>query len=597
MIAAVVVAAVSATVAIVGLAADRLDGVQAQWEDLLQPGLDTAGDVVVVAIDRETLQATGEAWPWPRALHASLLRALAALDPTVVVYDVLFNTSRSGDGELADAVASTTTVLASALTLQMTDGGPPRVLDRVDPIPALASAAADVGHVNVTSSAVGGMVRFVPLYALDERDLAHASVVLSAVAAHEGKPGPLIERPGGVQIGDRFIPAPGGRLRINWTSDEDLRVVSARDVIDGTVEPTAIAGKIVLVGVTEPTLGDLHLVPVDRSRSTSGVEVLAHATNTIVTAGYLREAGTADQVIVVAVLAIVVAMAYLLVRLALASALSVAVIAAAVLWSAWRFHSEGELWNVVWPTVAVVCSAVLGAAWRYVTEIRHQRRAWALFSTYVPASVVAQLADARRLRQLGEGERLEVAVLFCDLRGFTPLAGRLAPGDVRRVLDHYYEFVVERVHRAGGTVMQFVGDEVFAVFGTPVPKADASEAALRCAIALQDEAVALDSAVVADGLPTIGFGVAVHRGEVVAAHVGARSRRQYSVVGDTVNVGSRLCESAAADEVVVSEAALAGCPPDIVAMFSATTGARLKGISGQVNVARVTARTIAQSPR
>jgi adenylate cyclase len=149
-----------------------------------------------------------------------------------------------------------------------------------------------------------------------------------------------------------------------------------------------------------------------------------------------------------------------------------------------------------------------------------------------------------------------VAVLFCDLRGFTTMAESLEPGQVRDVLNTYYRATTWVVFDHGGTVMQYVGDEVFAVFGAPIPQAEAAVTALRCAIGMQQAAAGLNGQLAERGLPPVAYGIAVHRGEVVAAHVGNEIRRQYAVVGDPVNVGSRLCGQARAGEVVVSDAVL-----------------------------------------
>jgi adenylate cyclase len=157
---------------------------------------------------------------------------------------------------------------------------------------------------------------------------------------------------------------------------------------------------------------------------------------------------------------------------------------------------------------------------------------------------------------------------------------------VRELLDAYYEYVVAIVRRGRGTVMQFVGDEVFAVFGAPVPNEAAAADSLRCALALQDEIATLDDRLAAAGLPIPRFGVGVHRGPVVAAHVGTAQRRQYAVVGEAVNIGGRLCEAAGPGEIVVSEPALEAAGPDFQRRFVATGAIGLKGVKAPVNVYR-----------
>jgi adenylate cyclase len=484
------------------------------------------------------------------------------------------------------------------LTLAPQPDGPPRVLELVPPTEQLAAAAAGIGHLNITVGADRGVVRSLPLYALDDRDIARPSVVLAAVALAEGASGPLTERPDGVQVGSRLIPLDDGELRINWTDElaaDD--VIPAIDVLSGDVDSARFRDRIVVVGVTEPTLGDQHLVPLDRSEGTSGVTVIANAVNTIVSNGYLEPASQTSDVLVIIVVTLAVTALFVRVRLLLAALGALAVLAALVLHVSWRIAHDGTLWNLVWPALAVLMAAAAGTAWRYVAEIRHRRRAWRTFATYVPASVVRQLEDPDRLAAALEGARLEITVLFCDLRGFTPIAATLTPAQVRRLLDHYYEYAVGIVHEHGGTVMQFVGDEVFAVFGAPLPTPDSATEAVRAALALTRDVARLDATLQADDLPAIRFGIGLNRGEVVAAHVGTSDRRQYSVMGDTVNVGSRLCSQAGAGEVVSSEAARAAADDDATATLAPAGTVTLKGVAEPVAIFRSTVDVIEPAER
>jgi adenylate cyclase len=583
-------AALGAGVAVLcswGLVADRLDGVQRRWEDRLQPGLASSDDVAVIAIDRETLSAAGISWPWPRDVHAELLRTIAAGEPAVVGYDVLFAESRDGDDALIAAMGEVPTVLPSALTLTASPGEPPEIVDAVLPADQLAAAASAVGHANITVAGDSGVVRELPLYAVDDRGFVYPSLVLAAVAAADGASGPVTERPGGVQVGDRFVPLDDGELAINWAetlSPED--VIPAIDVLDGSFDVAQLAGRVVLVGVTDSTLGDQHLVPVDHSGGTSGVVVLANATNTVLSSGYLRQPPMWAQLVLIIAAAILVTSMFAATRLAPALISALVVVAAVVLFATWRFHADGVQWNVVWPVIAVLLATATGTVWQEVTESRHRRRAWRLFATYVPAEVVRQLEDPHRLAAAVSGTRCDVTVVFCDLRGFTAMSGGLTPPRVRELLETYYDYVVAIIRRERGTVMQFVGDEVFAVFGAPVPDADDASAAVRCALALQDEIGSLHRRLGAAGLPSATFGVGVHRGPVVAAHVGTAQRRQYAVVGETVNLGGRLCEAAGPGEIVVSEQALdevEGVPRE---RFAAAEAIELKGVKWPVSVYR-----------
>jgi adenylate cyclase len=181
----------------------------------------------------------------------------------------------------------------------------------------------------------------------------------------------------------------------------------------------------------------------------------------------------------------------------------------------------------------------------------------ALFAQYVPETVARQLEESGRVESAVEGERLDVSLFFCDMRGFTSLSATLTPGQVRAMLNEFYELVTEIILNHGGTVLKFVGDEVFAVFGAPLPVADHPQVSLDCAMEIQQRGPELDAPLADLGIPPVQFGIGMNSGEVVAAHVGGGRRRQYDIVGDTVNLASRLCGQAGRGEIVLTEAMLA----------------------------------------
>ena len=178
-----------------------------------------------------------------------------------------------------------------------------------------------------------------------------------------------------------------------------------------------------------------------------------------------------------------------------------------------------------------------------------------------------------------------MTVLFCDLRGFTALSESLPPGTVRTMLDHYYDRVTELVLSMRGTLMKYVGDEVFAVWGAPIPSNDHPAQALACAIAIQELTPELNRELLARDAPEVAFGIGLNTGEAVAAHFGGRRRRQYDVVGNTVNVGARLCSIAGRGEIILSDQVLSRVPsPPPVELLGRV---ELKGVSRELRLWRV----------
>jgi adenylate cyclase len=201
----------------------------------------------------------------------------------------------------------------------------------------------------------------------------------------------------------------------------------------------------------------------------------------------------------------------------------------------------------------VVAAFFVSLGWRASQERQRRNEVTGLFSRYVPASVARDLLESGSLEDTLAGRRVEVTVLFCDLRDFTALSAQLDPTEVRAMLDRYYEYASRLVLDHHGTLMQFVGDEVFAIFGAPIEDQRHAEHGLACAVALQREQDRLLDELEARGLPRVSFGIGLNSGDVVAAHVGSSIRRQYSVTGYAVNVGARLCSVAKPGEILLSD--------------------------------------------
>jgi adenylate cyclase len=155
-----------------------------------------------------------------------------------------------------------------------------------------------------------------------------------------------------------------------------------------------------------------------------------------------------------------------------------------------------------------------------------------------------------------DGELKEVTILFADLRNFTPLTESLDPKLVVKIMNSYFEVMAEAIHKEDGLILQFLGDEIYAVFGAPISRADHPERAFRAGVAMHQKLIGLNETFSKRGWPTLRHGIGIHTGEVVAANIGASDRLSYLLVGDTVNVASRLQELTKdmGEEIILSEA-------------------------------------------
>ncbi len=172
-------------------------------------------------------------------------------------------------------------------------------------------------------------------------------------------------------------------------------------------------------------------------------------------------------------------------------------------------------------------------------KVEEQEKTLRLFMRYVPEPVVAKALLSSE-EAMFDGELKFIAVLFCDIRGFTPMSEALSPKEVVAFLNDYYTTMTEAVNRHSGTVIQFVGDEVFAAFGAPLATADHEKHAVYCALAMMQKLEALNQKYRARLGHEIVVGIGINAGEVVAGNVGSEARIEYHFTGDTVNTGKRI---------------------------------------------------------
>ncbi len=172
-------------------------------------------------------------------------------------------------------------------------------------------------------------------------------------------------------------------------------------------------------------------------------------------------------------------------------------------------------------------------------KVEEQEKTLRLFERYVPQEVV-QKALSTSEDSIFEGELRDVAVLFCDIRGFTRFSERSSPKEVVACLNHYYRLMSECIKRHDGTVNQFVGDEVFASFGALMPTYNNELKAVLCALEMMERIAELDKTYGAAFGRPFAIGIGINSGEVVAGNLGSEDRIEFSITGDTVNTGKRI---------------------------------------------------------
>ncbi len=189
---------------------------------------------------------------------------------------------------------------------------------------------------------------------------------------------------------------------------------------------------------------------------------------------------------------------------------------------------------------------------RFAEQIQREAMVRSNFERYFAPNVAAEIAQQQQAVKLG-GDKRPVTVLFSDIRGFTTMSETMSPDAIAGLLSDYFTEMVDIIFSHGGTLDKFIGDAIMALWGAPIPHEDDADRAVSAAIGMQRSLVALNEKWKSEGRPTIGVGIGINYGEAFAGNIGSHLRLEYTVIGDAVNVASRLCSNADGGEILISD--------------------------------------------
>lgn len=421
-------------------------------------------------------------------------------------------------------------------------------------LPVFQKAAAGAGHFNPLVD-FDGISRRVPLLAEHEGQY-YESLSVAMVRALQGvsqltagfpKDAPGVY--GNMEWLD-LKTAQGGTLRI--PVDENVATlipyrghqgsfpyISITDVLKGRVDKEKLAGRVVLVGTTAPGLMDLRATPVDAAYP--GVEVHANLISGMLDGTIKHKPPYIVGADVVLVLLAGIVMTFVLPRLSpLRSTIVASFVLLLLLSVNFAFWHAG---NLVLPLAGGVLTVLLlyalNMSWGYFVESRSKRQFTELFGQYVPPELVDEMARNPEGYTM-DGRKEELTVLFSDVRGFTTISEGLQPDELASLMNEYLGAMTIVVRKHRGTLDKYIGDAIMAFWGAPVTDPEHARNAVLTALEMHEKLKELNVTLKAKGWPELKIGVGINTGPMTVGDMGSPVRKAYTVMGDAVNLGSRL---------------------------------------------------------
>jgi adenylate cyclase len=459
-------------------------------------------------------------------------------------------------------------------------------------IPAVAQAETE-GFFNVFPDPAG-TVRKVPLFmAMDA--IPYPSLALEVLRLGLGEQGYTIHvsrqvkagRQGllGVTLGDRTIRTDDlGQMTVNFRGPvKTFPYVSAADVLEGTASQ-GLAGRYVLIGTSAAGLLDLRATPY--SNVFPGVEV--HATiidNILAGDPFIHDAFTEIGITYTLIIAGGILLSALLAFTGpLAGALAgFLVLGATIVGNYYFFFLNHKLIGVVYPLTTVLVVFMTVTLFNYFFEGRERKFIHGAFGRYVSPQVVSELVKSPEKLTL-TGEQKELTVLFSDIRGFTTISERMDSEQLGRFMNEYLTAMSTIVMAEKGMVDKFIGDAIMAIWGAPLPNEAHAACAVRASLRMLARLRELQPAWQARGLPPIEVGLGLNTGTMSVGNFGSEGRFDYTVIGDNVNLASRLEGSTKlyGTSIIISGFTRAALPEEFFCRF--VDKVRVKGKNEPVNI-------------
>ncbi len=516
--------------------------------------LSPAPNIFIAGIDDNSislLQEAGVAYPFPRTLHAELIKKLANARAKIVVFDILFSTEpfeEAEDEAMRDAInyareKGTSVILSCALVESKFSSGLEAVQQSLEqPTDVIMEGHPLLAVVNTAQRLSYKEKEYAIIESAGGETLYSQAAQAYRILSESGSKA-MDEFPGTLGISDN------GDFIVNYIGPDgsvpsDQFMLFFPELVEksfggGTqaMDWGKFKDSVVFIGSRAKADNDYFMTPFGEMY---GVETNTQALNTLLIGNAIR---TVDRYLITALVILLALLAWLFTAFLRPVPSFIAFTAVLVAYEAaivWAFIFHNLQMPFTYPSATLFFAFFFSLSFRVLTEEAEKRRIRATFSRYMAPDIVKEIIDNPDLADLGGIDR-EVALLFTDIRNYSTISEKLDPHQTVEFLNRYLTEISDIIMRNGGFVDKFMGDGVMAIFGAPVLRGNPCADAVRSALEMVEILVGHMDGIVA-GLPVPHFrvGIGIHFGHVIMGNVGSAKRMDYTCIGDVVNVASRL---------------------------------------------------------
>lgn len=506
--------------------------------------------IKIIAIDDETLRELGPFGTWPRSVYADIIEKLGD-NPAVIGMDIMFFGTMESEGDEALKAACTESgrVVSGSYINYTTsycldENGKPYIdyLHIADIEEPIIEDFVETGFVNAVPDN-DGIVRSVIL-SVSYNDRLYSSFASSVYSLYCKNMNIPENTPA---LDDK------GRMWINYAGrPADYEHIPLSAVLNGSVDPKVFKDCIVLVGAYANGLLDQFSVPNSESQM-YGVEIHANIVQGLLDG---KSSVPVPRLWAALIIAAVSAASYLLTKklpLKAATPFAIVLIAGSIFLFI-ALNGGGISFPLIYLPLGILACYLINLIRKYVEERLEKKKITDAFKKYVAPQVVEEIAKKGGYQIKLGGENRNIAVLFVDIRGFTPMSESLEPEQVVDILNSYLNLTTNSIFANGGTLDKFIGDATMAVFNAPFDLDDYVFRAVKTAWAIVSGGNAIESKFLERYGKSVSFGVGVNCGPAVVGNIGCDFRMDYTAIGDTVNTAARLESNAKRGQVLISEA-------------------------------------------